>query len=105
MMQPINRASLVKRMLLGAGIALILIIIFLLGAGDPKPEWGKFWMIRPLIIVPAAGALGGAFYYFMNHFRSRGGWSKVLTYSISLLGYLIALWMGTVLGLDGTYWN
>jgi hypothetical protein len=80
-------------MLQGAGIALILISIFLFSVRDPNPEWGKFWMIRPLIIVSVAGAMGGIFYYFMDHIRNRGGWKTVLAYIVSLIGYLIALWL------------
>jgi hypothetical protein len=91
--------------LLGAGIALALIIFFLANAGEGKPEWPRFWMIRPLVVVPLAGAAGGAFFYFMGSVRNRGGWRKVLAYTISLIVYLFLLWMGTVLGLDGTHWN
>jgi hypothetical protein len=103
--QSIHRASMSKRMLQGALIALILIAVFLLSAGAPDPAWPKLWMLRPLIIVPLAGAGGGVFYYFMDHLRHRGGWKMVAANIISLLAYLIALWMGTVLGLDGTMWN
>ena len=103
--QPLHRASLSKRMLQGAGIALILIIVFLLGAGEPDPDWPRLWPIRPLIIVSLAGALGGVFYYFMDHLRHGGGWKNTLAIFLSLIGYLIVLWLGTVLGLDGTYWN
>ncbi len=52
-----HQISLVKRMLAGAGMGLLLISLFLLSAGEPNPEWGKQWIIRPLIIVPLAGAL------------------------------------------------
>lgn len=103
--RPIHPDSLIKRMLLGAGIALTLIIIFLLGAGEPDPAWPKLWMIRPLVIVPLAGAMGGAFHYFMNHLLYQSGWRKVLANILSLIVYIVALWLGTVLGLDGTMWN
>lgn len=103
--QPIHRASLGKRMLLGAGIALTLIIAFLVSAGAPDPAWPRLWMIKPLIIVPLAGAMGGLLYYFMDHLRYQGGWRKALAYILSLMGYIIGLWLGIVLGLDGTYWN
>ena len=102
---PIHSASLGKRMLQGAGVALILISMFLLSAGAPDPEWGKLWMIKPLLVVPAAGALGGVFYYFMDHLRSQGGWVKVLAIIMSLTGYIVVLWLGTVLGLNGTMWD
>lgn len=103
--QSIHPASIGKRMLLGAGIALILILVFLLGVDNPKPEWGKLWMLKPLIVVPTAGAMGGVFYYFMDHLRYQGGWKTALAIIISLIGYIFALWIGTVLGLNGTLWN
>lgn len=54
----VNPASLSKRMLIGAVIGLTLIGIFFYGVNDAKPEWGKFWMIRLLLMVPFAGAMG-----------------------------------------------
>lgn len=102
---PIHSSSLGKRMAQGAGIALGLISLFLFSVKEPNPAWGKLWMIKPLLIVPLAGAMGGVFYYFMDHLRYQGGWKKALAYGLSLIGYLIGLWLGTVLGLDGTLWN
>jgi hypothetical protein len=49
--------------------------------------------------------MGGVFYYLMDHQRSKGGWKTVLAYAISFIGYIIALWLDAVLGLDGTLWN
>ncbi|WP_303311843.1 potassium transporter KefB [Hymenobacter sp. BT730] len=107
--QPIHQGSLSKRMLQGAAIALVCISLFIIPAGwftqVAKPEWGKLWMIKPFLVVPIAGALGGVFYYFMDHLRYQGGWKKALAYVISLLGYLVVLWLGTVLGLNGTWWD
>jgi hypothetical protein len=103
--KPIHPAPLGKRMLVGAAIALFLIAAFLSRAGDPDPEWPRFWMIRPLIIVPAAGAMGGLFYYLMDNIRYQGGWRRILADILSLIVYIIGLWLGTVLGLDGTMWN
>lgn len=101
----VHSASLGKRMLQGAGIALVLISVFLLSAGEPNPEWPKFWLVKPLLIVPIAGAMGGVFYYFMDHLRYQGGWIRVLAVLLSLSGYVLALWLGTVLGLNGTLWD
>lgn len=92
-------------MLVGAGIGLALIAIFLLIAGKPDPAWPKLWMLRPLIIVPLAGAMGGVFYYFMDELRFQGGWKKPLANVLSLIVFVIGLWLGTVLGLDGTWWD
>ena len=101
----VHSATAGKRMWQGAVIALAVIIIFLLKADKPKPEWGKLWMIKSLVLVPLAGAMGGLFYYFMDYLRCKGGWKKVLAYLLSLLAFLIALWLGIVVGLDGTYWD
>lgn len=102
---PLHSSSLGKRLLWGAGIALILISFFLISAGAGSPEWPTFWRIRPLVIVPFAGAMGGLFYHLMDYFRLQGGWKKIVANIVSLLVYIIGLWLGTVLGLDGTMWN
>jgi len=84
--QSIHPASLAKRMLQGGGIALILISVFLFATGEPDPKWPKYWMVRPLLIVPVAGAMGGVFYFFMDHLRYQGGWRKALAMILSVVG-------------------
>ncbi|GGH06829.1 potassium transporter KefB [Mucilaginibacter phyllosphaerae] len=103
--QPVNNQAVIKHFLIGAGIALLVILFFLLGVQHPKPEWGSLWMIKPLIITPLAGGMGGLFFYFMGRVRSLGGWKTALGYIVSLSGYAIALFMGIVLGLNGTLWD
>jgi hypothetical protein len=100
-----HQFSISKRMVVGAGIGLILISLFLLSAGDPNPEWGKLWMIRPLLIVPLAGAMGGLCNYFIVHFHNEVGVNKTVAMVVSVLVFVIGLWLGIVLGLDGTMWN
>ena len=102
--QPVNSVALAKPILMGAGIAFLVISFFVFGVDEPHPEWGKFWMIRPLIITPLAGALGGAVYAFMDYQSSRG-LNRPLAVILSIVVYLIGLWLGTVLGLDGTMWD
>lgn len=92
-------------MAVGAAIGLSLISLFLLSAGEGNPEWGSFWMIQPLIVVPLAGAMGGLCHHFILHFRSLVGANKAIAIFISLVVYVIGLWLGTVLGLAGTMWN
>lgn len=103
--QEIDSTALGRLMLFGAGIGLILITLFLYSAGEPNHAWPKNWMVRPLIVVPVAGAMGAVFYNFMGNLRLQKGWVKVLAYLISIGGFIIALWMGMILWLDGTMWN
>ncbi|NEU09332.1 potassium transporter KefB [Flavihumibacter sp. R14] len=103
--QSVHAASAGRRMLQGAGIALIIITAFLLSAGEANPAWPTLWIIKPLIIVPLAGALGGLFYYNMDPLRHQGGWRTVLAIVLSVMVYLVVLWLGVVLGLNGTMWD
>lgn len=100
-----EQSSLAVPMMIGAGIALAVISLFVFGADNPNPEWGEFWMIRPLIVTPIAGATGGAFYFFMNRMREKGQINGAATIILSLIVYIIGLWLGIVLGLDGTMWD
>lgn len=101
----IDTGVLIKRMLICAAIGLTLIAIFLAGVNKPDPSWGKFWMIKPLVMVPIAGAAGGAWYYLLGRMFDQGGWSRVVVNIIGLISIIVALWLGTVLGLNGTLWN
>ncbi len=102
---PRSRTRLARHMLIGALIGLLLITLFLLKASGGDPSWGRFWMVRPLLIVPLAGAMGGAFFDLMGNLRTLGGWIRAVVVVLSVVGFGVALWMGMVLGLDGTYWN
>lgn len=95
----------VKHMVVGGLFGLALISLFLYSADESKPEWGDYWMIRPLLFVSVAGALGGGFWYLMNFLRHRQNWNTPVVLIISLFGYIVALWLGMVLGLDGTWWD
>jgi hypothetical protein len=101
----IDPMALLKPTLIGAGIAFLAISFFVFGVDEPNPNWGKFWMIRPLVVTPLAGATGGAFFYFMNLLRRQYGWNKILINFICLLVFIVGLWLGIVLGLDGTMWH
>jgi hypothetical protein len=102
--QPNYPGSFIKPVLIGAAIGLIAISFFVFGVDKPNPEWGKLWMIRPLIITPMAGAMGGAFYYFMDY-QSSKGFNRTIAITLSLIVFIIGLWLGIVLGLAGTMWN
>jgi len=103
--QKIDTGVLIKRMLICATIGLALIAIFLATVKHSDASWGRYWMIKPLIMVPIAGAAGGAWYYFISRMFDHGGWSRIIVNIIGLISIIIALWLGTILGLNGTLWN
>ncbi len=93
-----------KPMLIGGAIALVAISFFVFGVDQPNPAWPRFWQVKPLIITPVAGAMGGLFCSFM-YFLSSRGMNRTVAILVGLIGFLVALWLGTVLGLNGTMWN
>lgn len=99
-----RQASPIKPILVGAVAGLILILVFVLGVDEPNPAWGRCWMIKPLVLTPLVGAMGGLFYYFMKRLNATG-FNKILATVIGILGFIVALWIGVVLGLNGTMWN
>lgn len=99
-----DKAVFLKNVLIGAGIALIITLVFITGE-ETKPDWPELWRIRPLIITPLAGAFGGAMFYLSNHVLQQAGLNKVVSVFLCSVGYLIILWLGLVLGLDGTLRN
>ena len=94
--------TLMVRMLIGAFIGLGVISAFVFAETHPKPEWGTFWRVRPLIVTPFFGALCGAGYHVVNRLLYR---QKVLAVILGILGCIVGMWMGIVLGLDGTLWD
>lgn len=96
--------SLAKRMIIGAGIGLSVILIFVI-PGDENPAWGKLWMIRPLIVVPFAGAIGGLCNHYILKFHFLLGVNKIVAMIVSAIVFVVGLWMGIVLGLAGTMWD
>ena len=92
-------------MLIGAGIGLVLITIFLLSADYVNPEWSKYWMVKPLILTPIVASFGGALYFYLDKLRASGPVMNVIATILGLVGYVFFLWMGFVLGLNGTFWN
>lgn len=102
---PIQPAKVSYRMAAGAVIGLILIALYLSGVKHPNPKWGEYWMIRPFIVVPFAGAMGGLCNYFILHYHKQFGVSRTIAVIISVIVAVIGLWLGIVLGLDGTLWD
>ncbi len=105
LLNSVDGVVLSRFVLAGAGIALAVILFFVLGVSRPHPEWPALWRIKPLIITPLAGAAGGFGVYTLQHLRRQEGWNAIAVFVFCAIGYLFTLWMGIVLGLSGTLWN
>ncbi len=97
--------QLVKRVFTGLAVGLAVILFFVLRVNPNHPDWGPYWMIQPLLITPLAGAAAGFCNHILDILRTQGGAKKVLANVLAVLIYAVALWLGIVLGLNGTMWN
>jgi len=93
-----------KAALIGGAIGLIVISLFLIGCGGGKAEWSRWWILRPLLIVPLATSIGGLVFMFLNRLAVIPVWKVALTILGGLI-FIISLWFGSVLGLAGYYWH
>jgi len=95
----------IKRMLLIGSIALIMVSVFVIGAGQGDPAWGRNWRIKPLLLTPLFGAAVGLLYDITEPLRKIHGWAGKAFIVLSIIGVLVGLWIGLVLGLNGTMWD
>jgi hypothetical protein len=103
--QPVFTTNLSKRMLIGAGLGLIAISIFVIGAGRGEIEWGNYWRVKPLLLTPFIGAIVGMCYDITERLRKLNGWLGYLFVGLSVIGYALGMWVSLVLGLAGTMWD
>lgn len=96
--------SLLKSALIGGGIGLAVISVFVFGAGNPNPGWGAYWQIKPLLLTPIIAAIGGVCAYLVANLKTQG-FLKVLSIIAAVVGFVMAVWIGVVLGLNGTMWD
>lgn len=101
----ISPRALLLRMLIGAALGLLLIGLLVTGVDQPDPSWGAHWRLRPLTVTPLIAAIAGGALYVPVWLRPQATWLRVLLWVGSGLAFIIGLWLGVVLGLDGTLWN
>lgn len=97
--------SILKPVIIGFIIGLAVISLFVFGVDHPNPGWGSLWQVKPLIITPLAGALGGFVFFLILDYQRLKGFNKTVAIVLAILIFLIGLWLGVVLGLNGTMWD
>ncbi|MFS0490962.1 potassium transporter KefB [Leadbetterella byssophila] len=78
-------------------IGMVVISLFVMDAGNP--EWGAYWRVKPLIVTPLISACGAGLAYLVAW--RRNFWALLLGGFI----FMMFIWLGIVLGLNGTLWD
>ncbi|MEN9977414.1 MAG: hypothetical protein RLZZ569_39 [Bacteroidota bacterium] len=89
----------------GALIGFIFIGLLLLSNKYSSPTWGKWWQLKPLLVVPLTCAIAGSLIYVIHPKKPFSKWRIFVFLTLALLGFLFSLWIGIIIGLDGTLWN
>ena len=94
MISSLGSTSLPRRALLGAGLAVLLGLLFFYGDGPPY-DFG-FRVFFPLLTVSFGGAAAGVVHFLTDRYRTggRGWWVNVLC----ALVFLVAVWITAVAG-------
>ena len=95
----------IKKVLLGAGVGLVVISLNVFGVANPDPAWGPHWRLRPLLLTPLITAFGMLAFFLKDVILPQTRNGRILIFLSSLVGFIVALWLGVILGLDGTLWN
>jgi hypothetical protein len=90
-----HAASIGKRALQGATIAVILLTVFFLGA-EARPE---VRLLLPMGAVAISGACNGVFYYLMDRMRQQGSWQKLVANVICVVVFFFSTWLSLVFAL------
>lgn len=101
----IDTKNVLKRMAFGALIGFVAISLLVFGVDDPDPSWPANWKVKPLVVTPLVTAFGMLSFYLKDIVGVKGDWPKIFLFFASAILFLISLWLGTVLGLNGTLWN
>jgi len=104
----LSSKQLVRPALQGAGIAFLIIIVFLsvifsLGHGlSGKTFRAALWEFFPLITATAGGAAGGIVYFLVARAWTPAGWVRVAATIAGLLLYALLVWISLVGGFAAT---
>lgn len=106
MISPSMQQKLIKFGLAGAGLGLVLASAAVWSIEEPRLEWGNYWMIRPMLVLPVIMAIGFFFTRLLWFFSSeKTVILKTTLRTAAIVGALVSMWMGFILGFVGTIWN
>ncbi|UII24731.1 potassium transporter KefB [Fulvivirga maritima] len=99
----LNVRAIRKSALIGAVIGFLVITVFFVVGGGWELTF-RVWF--PTLTVTIGGLSGGIFYGLMYFIRRKGGWIMVFINILSVIVFVIALWLSSVAGFAVTGdWN
>lgn len=91
--------------LFSGGIGLLLICLLLYSNNHIDPSWGKWWQLKPLVIVPLGSAFAGRIIYYIHPKKPIEQWKMLLFVLGAVVFFCMSCWISIIVGLDGTLWN
>lgn len=105
-MKTVNSQSVLLKSAAGGWIiGLGLIALFVFSVKEPDPLWGSYWRVRPLLLTPLIAGAGAVFAYFLYRRGLGSALHKAIFTILAAAAFLFSLWIGIILGLDGTLWD
>ncbi|MDA3614427.1 LrgB family protein [Polluticaenibacter yanchengensis] len=101
----ISAATIAKTMLTGLVTGLVIISLFVFTVNNPKPEWGNNWRMQPLLLTPLVVAFGSLVFFANRIFQPQNKTVKTLLLIGSIIAFVFSIWIGIIIGLNGTLWN
>lgn len=101
----VRPAAIAKTMVIGLIFGLAIISLFVFTVSSPKEEWGNNWRMQPLILTPMIVAFGSLAFLANRIFKPQTKTAKTLLLIASIIAFIFSIWIGIVIGLNGTLWN
>lgn len=96
--QPSFLRSLTRSALLGASLAFLPAVFFIVLFGGISFEYG--WLgLLPALTMPIAGTTVGMLYGILNYLRIREEWNKVLIDTMCAFAFVVAIWLSLIFAL------
>ena len=99
------KRSFIKIVLLGFALGLFIASMLIHNVSFPKLSWGPNWYIKPMLVLSFVASIGSIPFYFANQYEASNHSKKILAYLGATLFLLFFIWIGIILGFDGTIWN
>ena len=90
----------VKRAVQGAAVGLVPMLVFMFGDDVLRGERWTFGFREyiPMIAIMIGGAVGGMLSCLLDPMRYQGGWRRIAAIVLSVVVFIVAVWISSVAG-------